>query len=111
MSTFNKVMLATDLTPQSDNLLGCLISLCPDVETEIVLAHVFDDDEDADPHGSHYKEAINHLENYKEKLAGAGYESIAVHTPEGDDADEVLNKLAEKQCKISGSRQTGRSGL
>lgn len=96
MSTFNKVMLATDLTPQSDNLLGCLISLCPDVETEIVLAHVFDDDEDADPHGSHYKEAINHLESYKEKLAKAGYESIAVHTPEGDDADEVLNKMAEK---------------
>jgi len=96
LSTFNKVLLATDLTPQSDNLLGCLISLCPDVETEVVLAHVFDDDEDADPHGSNYKEVISHLESYKEKLTAAGFESISVRTPEGDDADEVLNKMAEK---------------
>lgn len=96
MGTFNKVLLATDLTPQSDNLLGCLISLCPDVETEIVLAHVFDDDEDADPHGRDYQTAINHLEGYKEKLQKAGYEAITVLTPQGDDADEVLNKLADK---------------
>lgn len=96
MGTFNKVLLATDLTPQSDNLLGCLISLCPDVETEIVLAHVFDDDEDADPHGRDYQTAINHLEGYKEKLQKAGYGAITVITPQGDDADEVLNKLADK---------------
>lgn len=96
MGTFNKVLLATDLTPQSDNLLGCLVSLCPDVETEVVLAHVFDDDEDADPHGRDYQTAINHLEGYKEKLTKAGYEAITVLTPQGDDADEVLNKLAEK---------------
>lgn len=97
MGTFNKVLLATDLTPQSDNLLGCLVSLCPDVETEVVLAHVFDDDEDADPHGRDYQTAINRLEDYKEKLQKHGYESINVLTPKGDDADEVLNKLADKQ--------------
>ncbi|MCQ2373782.1 MAG: universal stress protein [Phascolarctobacterium sp.] len=97
MGTFNKVLLATDLTPQSDNLLGCLVSLCPDVETEIVLAHVFDDDEDADPHGSEYKDTIEHLDGYKVKLQKHGYEEISVLTPQGDDADEVLNKIAEKQ--------------
>ena len=69
LGTFNKVLLATDLTPQSDNLLGCLVSLCPDVETEVVLAHVFDDDEDADPHGSEYKDTIEHLDGYKVTLA------------------------------------------
>lgn len=97
MGTFNKVLLATDLTPQSDNLLGCLVSLCPDVETEVVLAHVFDDDEDADPHGRDYRETIDHLEGYRAKLNKAGYEAITLLTPEGEDADEVLNKLAEKQ--------------
>ena len=97
MSTFDKVLLATDLSKQSDNLLGCLVNLCPDVETEIVLAHVFDDDEDADPHGSHYKEVIEHLQKDKAKLEAAGYESITVLTPEGEDPDEVLNKIAEKQ--------------
>ncbi len=95
MSTFDKVLLATDLTPQSDNLLGCLVSLCPDKETEIVLAHVFDEDEDADPHGRDYKETINRLEDYKQKLLSYGYETISSLTPKGDDADEVLNKLAE----------------
>lgn len=97
MGTFNKVLLATDLTPQSDNLLGCLVSLCPDVETEIVLAHVFDDDEDADPHGRDYQTAVNHLQGYKDKLNKAGYEAITSLTPSGEEADEVLNKLAEKQ--------------
>ena len=52
MSTFTKVLLATDLSPQADKLTECLFCLCPDTETEVVLAHVFDDDDDADPDGS-----------------------------------------------------------
>ena len=55
MSTFTKVLLATDLSPQADKLTECLFSLCPDTETEVVLAHVFDDDDDADPDGSSFK--------------------------------------------------------
>ena len=47
MSTFTKVLLATDLSPQADKLTECLFCLCPDTETEVVLAHVFDDDDDA----------------------------------------------------------------
>ena len=97
MGTFNKVLLASDLSPQSDNLLGCLVSLCPDVETEIVLAHVFDDDEDADPHGRDYQITVERLESYKKKLQAYGYESITALTPQGDEPDEVLNKVAEKQ--------------
>ena len=46
MSTFTKVLLATDLSPQADKLTECLFCLCPDTETEVVLAHVFDDDDD-----------------------------------------------------------------
>ncbi len=57
MSTFAKVLLATDLTPQAEKLPECLFSLCPDTETEVVLAYVFDDDDDADPDGSKYKKS------------------------------------------------------
>ena len=35
MSTFTKVLLATDLSPQADKLTECLFCLCPDTETEV----------------------------------------------------------------------------
>jgi nucleotide-binding universal stress UspA family protein len=85
MSTFAKVLLATDLTPQSDNLTECLFSLCPDTETEVVLAHVFDDDDDADPDGSNYKKVNSRLEGYKNDLEQAGYEEVTIVTPVGDE--------------------------
>lgn len=94
MSTFTKVLLATDLTLQSDNLLGCLTNLNPDGETEVVLAHVFDDDDDADPHGSKYKEVVDHLYEYEKKLKAKGYEEIKIITPVGK-PEEVLGKAAE----------------
>lgn len=45
---FTRVLLAMDLTPKSEILLPCLYSLCPDTNTEIILAYVFDEEEDAD---------------------------------------------------------------
>lgn len=95
MNTFTKVLLASDLTPQSDNLLGCLTGLCPDTETEVVLAHVVDSDEDADPHGSTYKEIRNHLEGYEQKLKSKGYEAVTIATPAGE-PEKVLNDLIEE---------------
>lgn len=94
MSTFTKVLLATDLTPQSDNLTECLFSLCPDTETEVVLAHVFDDDDDADPDGSKYKKVYSRLEGYKNDLEQAGYEEVSVVTPVGEPF-EVINEAGE----------------
>lgn len=52
---FTRVLLAMDLTPKSEILLPCLYSLCPDTNTEIILAYVFDEEEDADPYSSSYK--------------------------------------------------------
>lgn len=95
MSTFDKVLLATDLTPQSDNLTECLFSICPDTETEVVLAHVFSDDEDADPYGSRYKKVISRLEGYKNDLEQAGYEEISVVTPVGEPF-EAINRAGEE---------------
>lgn len=51
--------------PQADKLTECLFCLCPDTETEVVLAHVFDDDDDADPDGSSFKKARSRLDGYK----------------------------------------------
>ncbi len=96
MSTFTKVVLATDLSEQADKLTGCLFSICPDTETEVVLAHVFDSDDDADPHGSNYKKVYSRLEGYKNELLQAGYEEVKIVTPSGDTCD-ALNKLAEEE--------------
>ena len=96
MSTFAKVLLATDLTPQSDNLTECLFSLCPDTETEVVLAHVFDDDDDADPDGSNYKKVNSRLEGYKNDLEQAGYEEVTVVTPVGDEPFEAICDAGEE---------------
>lgn len=94
MSTFTKVLLATDLTSQSDNLTQCLFSLCPDTETEVVLAHVFEDDDDADPDGSNYKKASSRLDGYKHDLEQAGYEDVTIVTPVGEPS-EVLHDQAD----------------
>ena len=96
MSTFAKVLLATDLTPQSDNLTECLFSLCPDTETEVVLAHVFDDDDDADPDGSNYKKVNSRLEGYKNDLEQAGYEEVTIVTPVGDEPFEAICDAGEE---------------
>ena len=95
MSTFTKVLLATDLSPQADKLIECLFSLCPDTETEVVLAHVFDDDDDADPDGSSYKRTQSRLEGYKNDIEQAGYEEISIVTRTGD-ISETVQGLAEE---------------
>lgn len=96
MSTFAKVLLATDLTPQSDNLTECLFSLCPDTETEVVLAHVFDDDDDADPDGSNYKKVNSRLDGYKNDLEQAGYEEVTIITPVGEETFEAICDAGEE---------------
>ena len=95
MSTFTKVLLATDLSPQADKLTECLFSLCHDTETEVVVAHVFEDDDDADPDGSNYKKARSRLEGYKSDIEQAGYEEISIVTPQGD-TSQTLNALADE---------------
>lgn len=96
MSTFTKVLLATDLTPQADRLTECLFNLCPDTETQVVLAHVFDDDDDADPDGSSYKKVLSRLDGYKNDLEQAGYEDVTVETPVGEKS-VILANLAMRQ--------------
>ena len=100
MSTFDRVLLATDLTPESDNLTECLFSLCPDTETEVVLAHVFDDDDDADPDGSKYKKVSSRLEGYKNDLEQAGYEEISVVTPVGEPFEAISRTGEDVQADL-----------
>lgn len=100
MSTFTKVLLATDLSRQADKLTECLFCLCPDTETEVVLAHVFDDDEDADPDGSSYKKARSRLDGYKNEIEQAGYEEIEILTPKGETCAALLEIAAERDADL-----------
>lgn len=95
MNNFNKVLLATDLSAAAGKLPECLFELCPDTGTEIVLVHVLDDDEDADPHSSSYKQIQAKIKRYEEDLLRAGYEQVSVMTPVGE-ALEQINKIAEE---------------
>lgn len=100
MSTFTKVLLATDLSPQADNLTECLFCLCPDTETEVVLAHVFDDDDDADPDGSSYKKARSRLDGYKNDIEQAGYEEITIMTPIGEPCKALTQLAADSDADL-----------
>ncbi|MDO4177848.1 MAG: universal stress protein [Phascolarctobacterium sp.] len=95
MSTFSKVLLATDMSAHAAKLTGCLVSLCPDTDTEIVLAHVIDSDDDADPHGSKYQKIQDELAEYKKDLLESAYEEISIITPKGDDPCDALIKVTE----------------
>ena len=97
MSTFSKVLLATDMSAHAAKLTGCLVSLCPDTDTEIILAHVIDGDDDADPHGSSYPKIQAQLEEYKKDLLESEYEEISIITPKGDDPCDALIKIAEEE--------------
>lgn len=89
MNSFNRVMLATDLSNASDRLTDCLFEICPDIETEVVVAHVITDDEDADPHSSGYKQIQLQLKKYEDDFLRAGYENVRVITPSGEAIEEI----------------------
>lgn len=94
MSTIGRVLLATDLSKQSANLTNCFCSLCPDTETEVVLAHVVEEGEDADPGSSSYQKIISQMDRYQKKLSNAGYESVEVVLPKGD-PEKILHQVVE----------------
>lgn len=111
MSTFAKVLLATDLTPQSDNLTECLFSLCPDTETQVILAHVFDDEDDADSAASTYKKTMSRLEGYKNDLLQAGYEDVSVVTPVGEPFEAICQTAEEQNADLIMAASHGKGFL
>ncbi len=96
MNTFSKVLLATDLSQQAANLTKCLCSLCPERETEVVLAHVLSDDDDADPHGTDFQKVSAHLAQCQEELLQAGFGKVSTITPVGSEPDQILNMAADQ---------------
>lgn len=111
MSTFAKVLLATDLTPQSDNLTECLFSLCPDTETQVILAHVFDDEDDADSTSSTYKKTMSRLEGYKNDLLQAGYEDVSIVTPVGEPFEAICQTAEEQNADLIMAASHGKGFL
>lgn len=95
MTSFNKVMIATDFSPAAERLSACLFELCPDTGTTVVLTHVLAEDEDADPHSPEGKQLYVKLRRYEEDCRRAGYENITVLLPSGE-PNEVIAKAAEE---------------
>ncbi len=98
---FTRVLLAMDLTSKSEILLPCLYSLCPDINTEIILSYVFDEEEDADPHSSSYKKAYSKLQRYAAELMRNGYENVSIETPWGEVFEEITRVGDEKEVGLT----------
>ncbi len=100
MSTFSKVLLATDFSPQSGRLAECLFSICPDTETEVVLAHVLEGDDDADPDGSRLKKVQQRLEALQKELEQSGYEHVSVAVPRGEIHEAILGESEAERAEL-----------
>lgn len=100
MSSFSRVLMATDLSHQSVNMTDGLTSLCPDKDTNVILAHVFEDDEDADPRSSQYRDVLEKLNNYRNALAREGYNNLNIITSKGDPAKEIHRLTEENDCDL-----------
>ena len=109
---FDKVLLATDLSEEADGLLPCFYSLCPDDDTEVAVAHIFKDKEDAEPGSSSFKKVQSRVRAglimvashgkgfFKSALLGSTTFDLAratdrplfVSKPVEDAGDELLQK-------------------
>ena len=88
---FDKVLLATDLSEEADGLLPCFYSLCPDDDTEVAVAHIFKDKEDAEPGSSSFKKVQSRVRSVVAELRRAGYENAREIYRSG----EVFEQLTE----------------
>lgn len=94
MSSFSRVLMATDLSRQSANMTDGLTSLCPNGDAQVLLAHVFEDEDDAEPRSSKYKEVIKKLDSYKDLLVKEGYDDVKILTAKGEPAEQI-HRLTE----------------
>lgn len=88
---FDKVLLATDLSEEADGLLPCFYSLCPDDDTEVAVAHIFKDKEDAEPGSSSFKKVQSRVRAVVAELRRAGYKNAREIYRSG----EVFEQLTE----------------
>jgi len=100
MSSFSRVLMATDLSHQSVNMTDGLTSLCPDKDTNVILAHVFENDEDADPRSSKYRDVLEKLKNFRNTLTQEGYNNLNIITSKGDPAKEIHRLTEENDCDL-----------
>jgi nucleotide-binding universal stress UspA family protein len=96
MSNFDRVLVATDFSAASSKLTTCLFELCPSTETEVVVTHVFEDDDDADPHRQTFLKIENQLKSLTEEIKKCGYEKVIVVSGIGQ-ASKQINKIAIEQ--------------
>lgn len=98
---FTKVLLAMDTTPKSEILLPCLYSLCPDTNAEIVLAHVFEKEEEADPYGGSYKKIYSKMQGYENELLRNGYENVNIEMPWGEVFEQITRVGDDKEVDLT----------
>lgn len=97
---FNKVLVATDLSAHSEKLLPCLYSVCPDIDTEVAVAHVFDDPDDADPDSCGYKKVQSRLRGLINDLNRAGYENAQDLYYDGVPFEQLQRAADETEAEL-----------
>lgn len=94
MNSHTKVLLATDFSESAETLTDCLFALCPNIETEILLVHIVDDDNDAN--------AQSKLETVAAKLYKACYTNVSLSLPilEGEIFQEIHELALSNNCDL-----------
>lgn len=86
---FGKVLLATDLTDEADSLSHCLFSLCPEIDTEVMVAHVFDNEADAQEDSNEFRKVQSRLNGLVGNLCKEGYEAVRAVYRSGQPFEEL----------------------
>lgn len=93
---FDKVLMATDLSEEADGLLPCFYSLCPDDGTEIAVAHVLKNEDDAEPGSSTFKKVQSRVRALVSELRRAGYDNAREIYRSGE-VFENLKEIADDE--------------
>lgn len=100
MNSFSRVLIATDLSRQSTNMTDGLTSLCPNGDTQVILAHVFEDEDDAEPRSRSFNEVIKKLEKFRDNLEKEGYTDLKILTATGDPAEQIHRLTEENDADL-----------
>lgn len=75
---FSKIMLAVDLSYDSNRLLDAFYSMCPGLEKEVYLLHIVKKSKDMETGSPYYKKNNSRLNSIARTIRNAGYEDVTV---------------------------------
>lgn len=93
---FSKIMLAVDLSYDTEKLLDAFYSMCPGLEKEVYLLHVVKKTKDVETGSAYYKRNNSRLRSLAKNIQNAGYDNVTVVWEKAPGVVEGILESAEK---------------